>query len=95
MSLALRRHTNARGVELALQAVKHDVGIYVVAGSPRLVTGARTARDELSLDTAPLDARTNRRFDKLGQGLAIRKPHLIAATSAVPGGFNRSSQHIR
>ena len=73
MSLALRRQADARGVELALEAVKHDVGIYVVAGSPRLLKGAQTARDELSLNPAPLDARTNRRFDKLGKGLAIRQ----------------------
>jgi hypothetical protein len=76
MSLALRRQADARGVELALQAVKYDVGIDIVASSPRLIAGAQTARDELSLDTAPFDARANRRFDKLGKGLAIRQHSL-------------------
>ena len=82
MSLALRRQADTRGVELALQAFKHNVGIYVVAGSPRFVAGAQTARDELCLDAAPLDGRTNRRFDKLGQGLAIRQHGLDLGAEA-------------
>jgi hypothetical protein len=50
MSLHLRRQADTRGVELALQAFKHDVGICVVAGSPGFVAGAQTSRDELCLD---------------------------------------------
>lgn len=71
MSLALGRQADARGIELALQAVKHDPGICIVAGSPGFIAGAQTARDEVCLDAAPLDARTSRRCDKLGQGLEV------------------------
>jgi hypothetical protein len=34
------------------------------------------------MDAAPLDARTNRRFDKLGQGLAIRQHGLELGAEA-------------
>jgi len=81
MSLAFRRRADTHGVELALQAFQHDVGVHVVAGSPRFVAGAQTARDELCMDAAALDARTNRRFDKLGQGLAIRQHGLKPVSS--------------
>lgn len=33
MSLAIRRQADTRGVELVLQAFKHDFGIYLVASS--------------------------------------------------------------
>jgi hypothetical protein len=82
MSLHLRRQAVTRCVELALQAFKDYVGIYVVAGSPRFVAGAQTSRHELCMDAAPLDACANRRFDKLGQGLALRQHSLDLGAEA-------------
>jgi hypothetical protein len=82
MSLAYRCPADTRCVEPALQAFKHDFSIYVVAGSPRFVSGAQTTRNELCLDAAPLDARTNRCLDKLGKGLAIRQHGLDLGAEA-------------
>ena len=75
-SLAALGQPSTRGVELALQTGVRDIGVDIVARAPRFVKRAQPAGDELGLDPPPLHACPDRRFDKLGQRLALAQHRL-------------------
>jgi len=75
-SLAGLAQPNTSSIEFALQARDRDVDIDVLARAARFVARPQPASNEFSPDAPPLHVCPDRRFDELGQRLALAQRRL-------------------